>query len=53
MAKMGRPPLPACARRREKIMVCLLEGERARLEAEAKKAGLRLSTFIAKVAVSR
>jgi predicted HicB family RNase H-like nuclease len=44
--KMGRPPKPKAEKQGECIMVRVTKAERAHLEAQAKKAGLSLSSLL-------
>jgi len=45
-SKMGRPPLPAAAKRRKRIMLRLTAEEHRRLAAEAREAGLPLAVYV-------
>ncbi len=46
MSKMGRPPLPADARRSAVITIRMKADERKQLEEEAQKAGLTMSSYL-------
>lgn len=45
-ARMGRPPKPPGEKQSVKVTVKLTPGERRRLDAEARKAGAPLATYI-------
>lgn len=51
MAKIGRPRLPKNAKRAERVVICLLSDERARLEAEARRRGLHVGRLIRERAI--
>jgi len=53
MAKMGRPPKRPADRQSEKVTVKFTPGERRRVDAEARKAGLPLGTWLRREALKR